>query len=402
MKIAYLCFDFGIPVLGDKGASVHVREMVAALARAGHEMTLLGARIGSGNPPPPCNLIEIKPSAPTNGYKGTLRTERARIEFDRDLPRRVDDVLRQVAVVPAGIYERFSLFSRAGVDLAARRGIAHVLEVNAPLVEEQERYRDLQLKDEALAFERATLMGTDHVVAISKEVAAYVAERGVDSERISVIPNGVDTVRFAPGHHGEVIRARHKLGRRPVVGFVGSLKPWHGIDILLEAFALVHEREPETALLVVGDGPELAGLRLAVAGRGLEEHVMITGRVAHDEVPAYLCAMDVTVAPYRPNGHFYFSPLKVVESLACGTPVVAPRLGQLEELVRDGITGLLYPPGDAAALAERVYALLSDSERRHTMGLTASALARSDYSWDANARAVARLISDASKPVGVS
>jgi len=403
MKIAYLCFDFGIPVLGDKGASVHVREMIAALARAGHDVTLLCARTGSGNPAPPGTTIEITPRARASGDHNRPRdTERARIEFDADLPTRAEDALGRAEVEPDAIYERFSLFSRAGIALAARRRIAHVLEVNAPLVDEQERYRNLQLKDEALAHERATLMGTDHVIAISNEVAAYVAARGVSNERITVLPNGVDTTRFAPGRRGDGVRARHELGHLPVIGFVGSLKAWHGIDLLLEAFPLIRARVPEAVLLIVGDGPEFARLRTAVFELGQEQNVIMTGRVPHDEVPAYLCAMDVSVAPYRPDDHFYFSPMKVVESLACGTPVVAPRLGQLEKLLHDGAIGMLYRAGDATALAAAVIDLLSDRERLRLMGLAASTLTPTDHSWDANARDVVHLMRRARRAVTVS
>ncbi len=95
--------------------------------------------------------------------------------------------------------------------------------------------------------------------------------------------------------------------------------------------------------------------------------------------------MDITVAPYTAQDGFYFSPLKVVESLAAGRPVVAPRLGQLTDLLQDGVTGLLYPPGDRDIFVNQVIELLNDVPRLRTMSRAAAAAAREDFGWDKTA-----------------
>lgn len=398
MNIMYLCFDPGIPVLGEKGASVHVREMIASLERADHTVTLVCTKLGAGNPQLPGNVIALEPRGDDIRAKNDpLRVERARIAYDRDLALRVVEALQRAGVQPDACYERFALFSRAGAEVAAHYGIPRILEVNAPLVEEQERYRDLQLKDAALAFERAAFLSADRIVAVSDAVAAYVVERGVDAARVVVLPNGVDLARFNPRVPSGEVRERHGLAERPVIGFVGSLKPWHGVHEFLDVFTEIHSIIPSVALLIVGEGPGFIALRETIAKRDLGNDVIATGRVAHDDVPAYLCAMDMTVAPYRRSEDFYFSPLKVVESLACGRPVVAPALGQLPDLISDGITGRLYPPDDDPALCATVVEMLRDDDGRRAMGTAAAAYAQTYCSWSVHARHVEQMIRAAAR-----
>ncbi|MBU2833545.1 glycosyltransferase, partial [Acidithiobacillus ferriphilus] len=335
MNIVYLCADRGIPVLGDKGASVHVREFTTALAGAGHEVTLLCARQGKGNPYPPARLIELPPDAdPTEirsegerlgigqeEYDQTVRREIDKLICDRRLAARALDALDMAGVRPDALYERYALFHRSGGDLASALRVPYVLEVNAPLVYEQERFRGLRLKAMAEEAEVAAFQRADHIVAVSEAVREHVLSRKVPANRVTVLPNGVDINRFHPQVDGQGIRTRLGLDGRPVIGFVGSLKPWHGLDFLLDAFMLVSRQSPEAVLLVVGEGPGSAALQSRATENGLGGKVIMTGRVPHEDIPSYLAAMDLTVAPYLPQDGFYFSPLKVVESLAVGRPV---------------------------------------------------------------------------------
>jgi len=396
MKIAYLCADRGIPVLGDKGASVHVREFVSALVRLGHEVTLLCAKKGSGNACQSVRLIELPPDESPDemaeeGARLDIRSEATdvilqrelgKLACDRKLTARILTALDQAGVRPDLLYERYALFHRAGGQVATALNIPHMLEVNAPLAQEQERFRGLRLKALANETEAETLCRSDHIIAVSAAVRDYALSLGASAERITVLPNGVDTNRFHAGVDGRPVRERHGLVGTPVIGFVGSLKPWHGLDFLVDAFEDIVARRPDTALLVVGEGPGLAGLRTRVAHGRLKRRVIFAGRVAHADIPGYLAAMDLTVSPYTAQDGFYFSPLKVVESLAAGRPVVAPQLGQLTDLLRDGVTGLLYPPGDRKAFVEQVLELVNDPLRLQTMGRAAATVAGKNFGWD--------------------
>src|SRR5206468_967242 len=134
-----------------------------------------------------------------------------------------------------------------------------------------------------------------------------------------------------------------------VVGFVGHMRPWHGLPLLVDAFELLHRERPNSRLLLVGDGPERQPTAAVLAARGLSDAVTFAGNVPHERVAAMLTSMDAAVAPY-PAGDFYFSPLKVFEYMAAGLPIAASAIGQLATLLRDQQTALLCPPGDAAAL----------------------------------------------------
>jgi glycosyltransferase involved in cell wall biosynthesis len=414
MNIAYLCADRGISVLGDKGASVHVREFVTALAGQGHEVTLLCATRGDGNPCPPVRLIELPPNESPEAVAreaarlgvimvegdAPLRRELGKLAGDRTLAARVLDALDRAGVRPDALYERYALFHRAGRSVATALHIPFVLEVNAPLALEQERFRELRLKALAKTLEAEILCQADRLVAVSDAMRDYAVSCGVPVDRIAVLPNGVDTVRFHPEVDGQPVRERYGLSGKPVIGFVGSLKPWHGLEFLLDAMEPIRARCPDVVLLVVGTGPGLHDLQARVAREGFAGQIILAGRVAHNDVPAYLAAMDLTVAPYIAQEGFYFSPLKVVESLAAGRPVVAPRLGQLTSLVCDGVTGLLYPPSDPVAFADKVAGLLLDRPRRQAMGLQAVAAARTYFGWERTARHAAALIANVQPPGG--
>ena len=399
MQIVYLNFDRGIPVLGDKGGSVHVRAVVTALARLGHDVTLLCSTPGQGNAPPPARLIELPPAADPGALAAqarrlglpavaaeepTLRRELATLAHDATLPDRARATLAAHGVRPDLIYERHALFHTAGAALAHAFDVPRVLEVNAPLAEEQERFRGLVLRDLARAQETASWRAAGLVVAVSQEMRARLLAAGVPAGNALVVPNGVDTKHFqADPAGGAATRRRWRLGDDPVIGFIGSFKAWHGVDFLLAVLARVRRQCPQARLLAVGDGPGLTAARALAQQSGLGEAVVFTGAVPHAAIPAHLAAMDLTVAPYAAQPGFYFSPLKVVESLAAGRPVVAPAIGQIETLIADGGSGLLYPPDDAPACADAVLRLLRAPALRDRLGAQAMARARAAWDWTA-------------------
>jgi glycosyltransferase involved in cell wall biosynthesis len=193
------------------------------------------------------------------------------------------------------------------------------------------------------------------------------------------IPNGVDVERFASA-------APALLGvpaDSVKIGFAGSMKPWHGVIELLHA-----TRGLDVELVLAGHGPLLEELRRASAG---EPGVHILGDLSHDRIPGLLRALDIGAAPYLADEDFYFSPLKVLEYLAAGLPVVCPRIGDLPELV--GNAGILYDAGDPAGLAGALARLAGDRElRAHAAAQARSRVAR--WSWARNASAYAQLARD--------
>jgi glycosyltransferase involved in cell wall biosynthesis len=359
MRLAYLSTDPGIAYGGTKGASVHLGELTAALADEGAEILLLVARIAPGAPdPPPRVFVEPVPGP----GKGASVAERVSAEPDRQewLEERLD------RFGAAALYERLALHSAAGSAAARRLGIPHLVELNAPLLEEAGRYRTLAQPEVADLLERSVLRCADLVLAVSEPLASYARGRGVP--RVAVCPNGVDVDRFA------LVAARSLRPASAV--FTGTLRPWHGIDTLAEAWRLLGTSAPP--LTVVGDGP----------GRAVLEQVgaRMTGALPHADVPRVLEAADIGIAPYAADAPPYFSPLKLFEYLAAGLAVVAAEIPGVTELV-DERTAVLVPPGDPEALAGAVAALAADQRRRVRLGRSGRALAEQN-TWRHRARRI--------------
>ncbi|MDE2397783.1 MAG: glycosyltransferase, partial [Burkholderiales bacterium] len=281
---------------------------------------------------------------------------------------RVGAALEARAFRPDFVYERHALFSSAGAAIAARLGCPRILEVNAPLAEEHKRFRGLQLEAVARRMEAQSFAAATAVVAVSEAVRSYVRALA-PRQRVEVEANGVDLGRFAAGAlRRDEMRARLGIGSGTgVIGFVGSFKAWHGTELLFDVFCEIAASR-DVHLLAVGDGPRWEPLRERVAQSPLRDRVTLPGRVAHADIPGWTAACDVVVAPYLAAEGFYFSPLKVIEALACGRPVVAPRIGQLPELIAHGRTGLLYRPDDAHDCRDALLALLDEPERRAALG----------------------------------
>jgi glycosyltransferase involved in cell wall biosynthesis len=288
------------------------------------------------------------------------------------------------------VLERYSLASTPAREAATRRGIPLVLEVNAPLVDEAARYRGLEDVERRRSWERDVLASADSVIAVSTAVREHVLRAGQDPRRVSVIQNGVDVTEFIEAE-GQDVRARYGLGDATVLGFSGSLKPWHGVAVLLDAFA---DLPLEAALLIVGDGPERARLEQTGRRPGLAGRVFFTGPVAHSRVPAYRAAMDVATAPYAAQEDFYFSPLKVAEYLAAGLPIVASAQGDVPAMVGDA--GLLVPPGDPQALASALSRLCAEPEVRRDLAANARARA-----WNLDWSRVAARVEEVLRSPGV-
>ncbi|RPI53958.1 MAG: glycosyltransferase WbuB, partial [Acidobacteria bacterium] len=290
--------------------------------------------------------------------------------------------------------ERHCLFTTAGRELARYFNIPLLLEVNAPLVLEQKKMRGLSLPLVARTTERLVLESADHVLVVSQMLRQYMTDLGVSPDRVSVIPNAADPDLFGPVVEHSRIRQTLGWEDRFVFGFVGSMKPWHGVDILLDAMRLLGGASSPFRLLLVGAGPELENLRARAGEMGLGEVVHTTGAIPHQQVPDYLRAMDLAVAPYASDADEYFSPVKLFEYMAMAMPVVAARLGQVSEVIEPERTGWLYKPGDAFELAGLIGRLAPEREHRRAVGVAARERVMQEYTWRHNARRVVAIAED--------
>jgi glycosyltransferase involved in cell wall biosynthesis len=383
MRIAYVCADGGIAVFGEKGASVHISAMAQAFCRTGHELHLLCARRGPGSSTYP--VEEVPAELPAHSDRAGK--ERGHIATAAAIEQRLIALHRSWPFDL--IYERYSLWSTAGVRAARRLGVPVVVEVNAPLLAEQAEFRALVLADEARAIEAEVFRTADALAVVSDELVGYATARGTASDRVHVIRNAVDTTRFHP--QVPPTQVPGIPDRAFVVGFSGSLKAWHGLDTLLPAFRALRDHLPSAHLLVVGEGPRRPWIEGYATGAGLEDAITLTGWVGHDDLPGLITRMDVATAPY-PNaeGH-YFSPLKLYEYLALGRPIIASRIGQTAQVLEGSNAALLLPPGDPAALTQGLLRLANDPALSESLARQ-SAIEGRRHDWTDNARAIVGLV----------
>ena len=269
---------------------------------------------------------------------------------------------------PDLLYERYSLNTFCGVWAARRLGVPLILEVNAPLAYEQDALGKLAFRRLARFSERWICSNSTRTIVVTGVMRDLLVEEGVPRERIVVVTNGVDPAKFHPGVQGRQVVARHGLEGKLVLGFVGWFRPWHGLEMLLQAFHDARLADLGARLLLVGDGPARPDLDRFIARNGLGDDIVFTGPVPHEDIPAHIAAMDVAVQPSAPE---YACPMKIIEYMAMAKCVVAPDQPNIREIVEDGKNGLLFEARNAAELKSTLLRALRESEVRQSMGRNA-------------------------------
>ncbi|MGY1813139.1 glycosyltransferase family 4 protein [Blastococcus sp. SYSU D00820] len=246
------------------------------------------------------------------------------------------------------------------------------------------------------ALMRRIATGLDTLTYISEYTRSRLAPALGERARLAQLSPGVDVEAFSPAADGAVVRRRHGLGDAPVVVCVSRLVPRKGQDVLVAGWPQVLARHPRARLLLVGGGPEEARLRRAVAARGLQDSVVLTGPVPPDQLPAHYAAGDVFAMPCRTRrGGLDVEGLGMVylEAAAVGRPVVAGTSGGAPEAVQDGVTGrVVRDPRSPGEVAAAVADLLSDAGLRRAMGAAGRAWVEQRWSWETIAATFAALL----------
>ena len=376
--------------MADGAEGIHIREIVSALRSLGHEVVVV-ALAGDPTRPAPghaSRVTSLRRLIPAFGY------EIAELGYNLVGYRRIMAAIGHVR--PDIIYDRYNTYSTAAAHAARRAGVPLLLEVNAPGAYERTVDAHLRLKFPRLArnYERWILRRADRIFAVSTPLKDHLAHAvGIDAGKIVVLPNGADPDVFVPGVGGEEVRRRYGIEDRVVIGFVGILRPWHGVDLLLEAFRDLRRTCSSAHLLIVGDGSIQDQLEAHAAELGLGSSVTFTGRLAHQDVVAHVAAMDVTVSP---QATFYASPMKVLEYMSMGKAVVAPAMDNIRDIIDDEESGLLFEPGSAVALASAIRRMIADEGLRRRLGEQARRRIVERLNWRQNAR---RIIEAAARSV---
>ena len=263
-----------------------------------------------------------------------------------------------------------------------RFGYKTLFEVNGlPSIELKYHYPgiDLNLLSKIKEQEIATLYLSDAVICPSNVTRDYIVSLGLDRKNISVIPNGVSPSDFSPSP------LPRREGRTPVLLYIGTLADWQGLEVVIEALPKILEQQP-VRLHIVGRGRSRQRKSLAkqIRKSGLEEHVLIQPAVPHHEIPALIAEADICLAPLGLNDRNVTQgacPIKVLEYMASGRPLIASNMPIVRELVREDVDALLFSPNDPDDLARQVLALLNDAELSKRLAESASERVLTKFTW---------------------
>ena len=366
--------------LGDGAEGIHIEEMVNAFRQLGHEVRLIGPGVrrqsqGEEEGPkfgwvkrlfkgPAYEMIELAYNI--LGYQTICMAIK---EFKPDL-----------------IYDRYITFNYSAVAAARKFKLPIFLEVNAPLAYEREKEPDetLYLKKAAYWIEKKTCNDACKTIVVSTPLKEYLLSIGIPREKIIVLPNGVNTEKFYPKRKSKILIDKLGIAEKDIViGFVGILRPWHGIDMLIDAFKTVCNQGHNCKLLLVGDGPVQQRIESKVDQIGLKHKVIITGRIPHPFVGDYVALFDIAISP---KATFYASPMKIIEYMAQQKAVIAPDMPNIRDLICNGTTGLLFEPESVQAIVTALMILIKDKSKRESLGKQALASVKSRLNWKSNAR----------------
>ncbi|MHB8813911.1 MAG: glycosyltransferase family 4 protein [Steroidobacteraceae bacterium] len=364
---------------GEEPESIHIAAIVRSLRKLGHQVDIVG--------PAPIHAAG-GPSKKTfaGGVKG--RMPRVLVELAQ-VAYNVVSLARLVRMLARTrydfIYERHALYNMAGLLAARVFTVPLILEVNTLYADAWRKYYGLKFYFLARPMERHLVRKADAVITVTDAERLLLEQEGVSADRITVSHNAIDPVDFDLERHQDS-RVRQSMNLPPLIaGFVGTMNRWQAV----EGFAAVVERvlaeRSDVGFLFVGDGEGRPTLEAELQRRGVRNGAAFTGRQPHAAIPGLIAAMDIGLLLDSNN---YGSPMKVFEYWAMGKAVIAPAVPPVLEIMRDGETGLVITPGDAAAMARCILRLAADSELRVRLGDAGRRRVLSNHTWDQNAAKV--------------
>ena len=366
--------------LSKDGQNVHIEELTAAFRRCGHEVFVVGPPHSENSNSVGSLLATLRQRLPA------WTSELLELAYNLAAYRRLERILRRWQ--PDILYERYNLFLIAGVWLKRKYGIPYLVEVNSPLAKERREFGNLSLLSLAEKTESMAWCGADFVLPVSQVLARMIQEVGVQPERIVVVPNGVDWTRF----NGVIdsCRAKCALGVEDslVLGFVGFVRDWHGLDVAIDTIAKADE-SLNLHLVIAGDGPALPQLRRRADALEVSHRITFLGNVPRKRIADVISAFDVALQPAVVP---YASPLKLFEYMALGKAIIAPTTLNIREILTDGENALLFDPASSGAFEDCLVTLCQDKNLRRRLGEAAQrTIVERRLTWEENARRIEEL-----------
>jgi glycosyltransferase involved in cell wall biosynthesis len=392
MKILYYSPHPYLNLSDQTGYGTHMREMIEAFKKQGHEVM---AVINGGTKKPADNGKEVKKQSITIRMLKKLTPgiiwrsikDYRLILYDLKAESNLESIVKEYN--PDLIYERVYYMQVSGVNIAKKYGIKHYLEINAPYIEENREFEGSAslFSNKALKHEKQQLMFTDKPIVVSSPLKNYFTKKikDIKTSKILIIPNSVnpDKIRVDIKIKNEVVSKYH-LQDHLVIGFVGSIFPYHGVDLLIKAFDLVFNKNKKIKLLIVGDGMTKSEMNNYRKKLESGSNIIFTGKVDHDKVFSYMDVMDITVLA---NTKWYCSPIKIFEYGFLNKAIIAPDMDCIRDVMVNNEDGLLIQP-DKELFAKAMIKLIEDSDLRSRLGNSFKNKILSCHTWTKNAEQV--------------
>jgi glycosyltransferase involved in cell wall biosynthesis len=368
----------------DSAPAIHIRETIRALRTQGHEVR-------------PCLYEDT-----INQVESTVRRTSQRFSQENSVFRAVKPLLRDIYELYQNVRDTRSLaaiFRENSIDMVYERlvnnksavsactcqqDIPFIVESNAP-VEERKKYWGAPLCFATSRLEKTVLQRADAVIVVSSPLKKHYERMGIDARKIFVLPNGVNEERFSPESVSRNIRAELGLDDKVVVGFVGHIFAYHGIELFLLLARTNLKSRSHFHFLIVGGGQGRDELCSMLNREGLESQFTFIDPVPNVEVPNYLVAMDICLLP---RFMWYGSPMKIFEYGVMGKVIVAPDQENIRDVLTHGETALLFKPEDTSALIRAIQELAKDEPLRARLGIAARKHILANHTWTKNAERI--------------
>lgn len=283
----------------------------------------------------------------------------------------------------AMVWEQHDFFPGKGYELAKKYKAPFIIYVHAPQVWESSKWgvkrpgwgRILE-KLEIRALSRA-----DVVACVSEKVAKKIQQMGVPKEKIKVSPMGVNVDIFKNIDSSNIIE-KYSLEDKFVIGWTGSFRSFHGLDILIKVFKQVSDKIENSRLMLVGDGFEKKNMEKLATELGIYEQVIFCGRKTFTEIPKFVNIFDLAIVSTSRNTNFHYSPLKLREFLAAGIATLAPNAGEIPEIFKDNIHLKLYTVGEITETAETIIDLAKSPKKRKELGRNGKLFIKENATWE--------------------
>ncbi len=389
MKILY--FNYMYDLWGvSLGSTIKAIELMKALGDFGHEVKVMWRReqenFNNGNHVPRKPPSKMKQAVAKWLHEPNQILNNLKFYWEEK------QILKKEQ--PDLLISRLEAYTISSILLANKMGIPVIVEADGPVAYEKMNFQDQFWTHQRLVdyFEVAALKNCALSFTVSHQLKHYFMNKGVPGDTIHVIPNGADPDRFRPDLPCEDVKQKYQLWDHLVIGFVGSFHYWHGVENLIRIIEATVQKHHRVKFLMVGDGgPLKQSLGEFISSNGLAGKVHLTGLVKHQEIPRYIAAMDIVLAPYPRLKFDYYSPVKLYEYLSSGRAVVSSRMGQIGEVIRDGENGFLCEPDDISAMTRKITTLIESPELIQRVGAQARADVLQHYTWKKRGQQLAAL-----------